>query len=672
MEASDIDKTCVNTIRVLGAELPQNANSGHPGAPMGMAPMAHALWTEFMKVSPPGKNWPNRDRFILSNGHGCALLYTLLHLTGFLELEDLKQFRQVGSRTPGHPESPLTPGVEATTGPLGQGISNAVGFAIGEKHLAATYNKPDFPIVDHFTYVFCGDGCLQEGISSEASSLAGHLGLGKLIVLYDDNDITIDGPTTLSWSEDVAARYESYGWHVQTVSDGDFDLDGIKNAIRAAQQETSRPSFIKVKTTIGFGAKKQGTSSVHGSPIGAEDLARVKKEFGFDPALSFHIPDEVKDVYSKVVERGANAEQEWSSLFEKYSEAHPELAKEFKMRIAGELADGWDNLPGYSADDPPDATRKLGIPVINSLAASLPQLIGGSADLNPSTFTYLKDSCDFTKDTPEGRNIRFGVREHGMAAVCNGLAYYGGFIPYCSTFLNFIGYMWGSCILSALSHLRVIYIMTHDSIGLGEDGPTHQPIEKYALCRSTPNMLFIRPCDGNEVTASYIAAVKHTDGPTVISLSRQGFPQQKNTSVEGVMKGAYVIHEPEGTPDLILIGTGSEVHLCTQAAEQLSDHKVRVVSMPCWELYEKQDDDYKKEVFPDGVPVLSVESGVTKGWSRYAHASIGIDSFGLSGPSNQVMEEFGFSTKNVVEKAAAVLDFYSGRAVPSLTDRPSF
>jgi len=669
MEHADLNKLCINTIRALGADLPQAANSGHPGAPMGMAPMAHILWSEVMNYSPSNPQWFNRDRFVLSNGHACALLYTMLHLTGYpLTIDDLKAFRHVGSKTPGHPESHITEGVEVTTGPLGQGLANGVGMAIAQHHLAARFNKPNFPIVDNHTYVFCGDGCLQEGITGEASSLAGHLGLGRLIVLYDDNLVTIDGHTDLSFSEDFLKRYEAYGWHVQHVADGDNDLEGIRNAIREAQRVTDKPSIIKVRTTIGFGSAKQGTEKVHGSPLGDDDVAAMKKKFGLDPAKKFFVSDEVRQLYNKFKPKGEQLEKAWNELLVSYSKEHPELAAELKRRISGALPDGWqDVLPRSKAGDAEAATRKLSGICLNKLAELLPEVVGGSADLNPSTLTYLTCSKDFQKNSNEGRNIRFGVREHGMAAICNGLAAYGGFIPFCATFLNFIGYAFGAVTLSALSQLQVIYVFTHDSIGLGEDGPTHQPTEKFLFCRGTPGLYFYRPCDGNETAAAYVGAISHRHNPSVLALSRQNLPALPGTSVEGALKGAYTIHDPaEGKPEVILVSTGSEVSLCAEAVAKLPDKKVRIVSMPCWELFDEQSEAYRSEVFIPGVPVVSIEAGSTIGWSKYAHAAIGIDGWGHSGPYKDVYAKLGITTEKLVEKVHQTLAFYAQHPVPIL------
>ncbi|KAJ1924678.1 Transketolase, partial [Coemansia sp. S17] len=527
-----INQLSINTIRVLAADMVQAANSGHPGAPMGCAPMAHVLFTRFLKANPKNSKWLNRDRFVLSNGHGCALQYVLLHLMGYkVTMDDLKNFRQLGSKTPGHPENTHTDGIEVTTGPLGQGISNAVGMAIAERHLAATFNKPGFNVIDNTVYAIAGDGCLQEGVASEASSLAGHLQLGNLIVLYDSNGIQIDGSTKLGFTENVLERYAAYGWHTLEVADGDNDLDGLARAIEAAKAETDRPTLIKVETTIGFGAAKAGTEGVHGAPLGAESLAAVKALFDFDPAQKFSVADAVYDFYAQRAAEGARREDEWHALLAAYAQAHPELHAELVRRIEGRLPDGWEKaLPRYSPADKPVATRKLSEVVLNAIAGLVPELIGGSADLTGSNLTRWKGAVDFQPESTglgsyAGRYVRYGVREHGMAAISNGIAAYGANIPFASTFLNFISYAAGATRLSALSHLRVLYIMTHDSIGLGEDGPTHQPIETMAMLRATPNYLNFRPADGNEVSAAYLAALQHSDRPSVLSLTRQNLPQ---------------------------------------------------------------------------------------------------------------------------------------------------
>jgi len=659
------DELCINTIRILAADTVQKANSGHPGAPMGMAPLAHILFSKYLKFSPAHPKWWNRDRFVLSNGHACALQYVMLHLTGYEEftLDELKRFRQVDSKTPGHPENyVVNGGIEVSTGPLGQGISNAVGLAIGEAHLAAVYNKPGFTLFNNFTYVFCGDGCLQEGISSEAGSLAGHLGLGKLIVFYDDNKITIDGETELSFTEDVAKRYEAYGWHVQTVTDGNTNYQGVIHALEAAQKVTDKPSLIKVSTIIGYGSAKQGTEKVHGSPLGAEDIAKVKTKFGFDPTQSFVVPEDVRKSYSHLREQGNKHFNEWQELLNKYSQQFPKEAEELNRRFHEKLPENWKNvLPTYKPEDAPKATRQFSQSVIGAISKVIPEFVGGSADLNPSTLTYLEVSKDFQKHSPEGRNIRFGVREHAMAAVCNGLSAYGGFIPFGSTFLNFIGYAMGAVRLSAISHFGVIYIMTHDSIGLGEDGPTHQPVETLMMLRALPNMLVLRPADGNETSGAYAVALEKRHTPSVLALSRQVVPNLKGTSIEGVYKGAYVIHDPEdgSKPQITFVSSGTEVSIAVDAVKLLKDVKARVVSMPSWELFRNQSIEYQQSVFLDGVPVLSVEAATTFGWREYSHAAVGLKSFGASGPYKDVYAKFGITAENVAKKAKEVIDFYS-------------
>jgi len=638
-----LSQKCINTIRVLTADIVEKAKSGHPGAPMGCAPMAHLLWGEFMNFHSDVPSWPNRDRFVLSNGHACALLYSMLHLSGYnITLDDLKRFRQLDSITPGHPENFATPGVEVSTGPLGQGISNAVGLAIAEKHMAATFNKDGFEVINHFTYVICGDGCLQEGISSEASSLAGHLGLGKLIVLYDDNNITIDGSTNLSFTEDVAARYSAYGWHVQSVSDVN-DINSLRTAIQCAQEVSERPSIIKVGTIIGHGSIAEGSHKVHGAPLGASDLAQLKIKYGFSPEEYFIIPNDVRAVYSG---RGGAAKYDaWKALFEKYKLAYPTNAEEFTRRTNGELPPNWsDGLPRFPVDEEKKAvgTRTHSEAVLNAVAVVLPELIGGSADLTPSNLTALKCSGDFQKNSPCGRYLRFGVREHGMAAVLNGLYAYGGIRPFGATFLNFMGYALGASRLSALSRFGVIYVMTHDSIGLGEDGPTHQPIEMLESLRAMPNMLVFRPADGNEVCGSYKSAIENKHSPSVIVLSRQAAPAQVGSMPEKVAFGGYVLssHGNCPFPSLIIVSTGTEVQLAVGVAKTLSSEtdgpSIRVVSMPCWELFDKQSMSYKKQVFPEGVPVMSIEASGNHGWTKFAHSSFGMNSFGLSAPGGKV------------------------------------
>lgn len=684
---TDLDQKCVNTIRTLAADIVQKANSGHPGAPMGCAPMAHVLFTRSMKYSPSHPEWVDRDRFVLSNGHGCALLYTMLHLTGYERptMDDLKKFRQLDSVTPGHPErNHGLAGVEVTTGPLGQGISNAVGLAIAEKHLAATFNEPDCePVVDHFTFCICGDGCLQEGVSGEASSLAGHLKLSKLIVLYDDNNITIDGETSLSFTEDVAKRYEAYGWRILTVGNGDGDMisiyDAIEDAKEHAKHADAKPTMIKVKTTIGFGAAKAGTDGVHGAPLGAKDVENVKIKFGFDPAQSFVIPEDVAKSFLEQKSQGEVLYGSWKARFETYKAKHPEKANEFVRRMEGKLpenlatlAKGLEVIPKYPHGAPAIASRNSSEKVLNAIANVLPELMGGSADLTGSNKTELKCTKDFQAKTPEGRYLRFGVREHGMAAVCNGLAAHGMIIPFCATFLNFIGYALGAMRLYALSKLRVIYIMTHDSIGLGEDGPTHQPIESLISLRAIPNMYVFRPADGTEVGGSYLQALHMDHSPSVLCLSRQDLPCLAGTSADGVTKGGYVIVESGAQKDdLVLVSSGSEVYLAVAAAETLKKEgvNVRVVSMPCADLFDEQPTEYKKQVFPEGAVVVSVEAAGVHGWERYSHYQIGMRSFGASAPYKQLYTRFGFDPDQIVAKSKDVLKFYKGKPISWLVDR---
>lgn len=674
------EELCINTIRMLSADQPSAGKSGHPGAPMGCAPMAHVLFGKTMKFNPKNPKWSNRDRFVLSNGHACALQYSMLHLTGYdLPVEELKRFRQWGSKAPGHPENFQTPGVEVSTGPLGQGISNAVGLAIAEKHLAAEFNRDGFEVVDHYTYVICGDGCLQEGVSSEASSLAGHLGLGKLIVLYDDNKITIDGSTDISFTEDVHKRYEAYNWHVQVVEDGNYGHDAIQAAVEAAKQVTDKPSLIKIRTTIGLGSKKENTHGVHGSPLTADDLAAAKEKFGLKGDESFFVPEQVKKYYDKTVS-GAELEANWNALFAKYAEAHPELASEYTRRFEGRLPADWKkNLPKYTPADKALATRQFSEIVLNAVASALPEVVGGSADLTPSNLTKLTMSGDFQKDTPVGRYIRYGVREHAMAAISNGLFAHGALRPFAATFYNFIGYALGAARVSALSRFGIIYIATHDSIFLGEDGPTHQPIEMNASLRAMPNMYVYRPADGNETVGSYIAAVENAHKTSVLALTRQGLPNLEGSSAEAVTKGAYVLQyfnkgelatEIEGEPDLVLIASGSEVSLAAEAAALLTNYTVRIVSVPCRDLFDEQSVEYKKEVLGESIPTLSVEAAATFGWSDYSHAQFGLDRFGASATIAQLKDQFGFNANAVADEARKLVKFYDGRSAPNLFDYP--
>ena len=660
-----LQELCINSIRFLAIDAVEKAKSGHPGLPMGAAPMAYVLWDRIMRYNPKNPAWFNRDRFILSAGHGCMLQYAMLYLTGYdsVSLDDIKQFRQWGSVTPGHPENFETAGVEVTTGPLGQGIANGVGLAMAEAHLAAKFNKPDANIVDHFTYVILGDGCNQEGVASEACSLAGHLGLGKLIALYDDNHITIDGNTNVSFTEDVGKRYESYGWHVLHVEDGNTNIEAIQKAVEEAKAVTDKPSLIKVTTTIGYGSPNKGdTAGVHGAALGADEVKATRDNLGwsYDP---FVVPDDALSHFRAAVERGSQSEAEWNQAYAEYKTKYPEDAAEFERITSGTLPQGWeDALPTYTPEDKALATRKHSEATINALAPVIPEMVGGSADLTHSNLTFMKVSGSFQKGSYENRNLRFGVREHGMGAICNGIALHNsGLIPYGATFLIFTDYMRAAIRLSALSEAGSIWVMTHDSVALGEDGPTHQPVETIASLRAIPNLLVIRPADGNETSGAYKVAIANRKRPTLMAFTRQGLPNLAGSSIEGVTKGAYAVVDCDGTPDVILIGTGSEVSLCVKAAEELSSGgtKVRVVSMPCWKLFEEQDEAYKESVLPKAVTKrLAVEAGTSFGWGRYLGTEgdmISIDRFGVSAPGGTIMKEFGFTVENVVAKAKALL-----------------
>ncbi|MGY4591448.1 transketolase [Thermostichus sp. MS-CIW-40] len=657
-----LEQLAINTIRFLAVDAVQKANSGHPGLPMGAAPMAYVLWQQFMKFNPRNPKWVDRDRFVLSAGHGCMLQYALLHLTGFdVSLEDIKQFRQWGSKTPGHPENFETPGVEVTTGPLGQGVGNAVGLAIAEAHLAARFNKPGHTIVDHYTYVILGDGCNMEGVASEAASLAGHLQLGKLIMLYDSNHISIDGRTEIAFTEDVGKRYEAYGWHVQKVDDGNHDLKGIAEAIQKAKEVTNKPSLIIVETTIGYGSpNKAGSESVHGAPLGPEEVKLTKQNLGWPLEPEFYIPDEVLAHFRQAIEKGAKAEAEWNERFAAYEKAYPEEAAEFKRIMAGELPVGWKEALAPIAETGRESTRNLSKFCLNALAKAVPELLGGSADLAHSNMTYLKGIPEFQAGSYEGRNFRFGVREHGMGAIANGMALHGGLIPYDATFLIFTDYMRPAIRLSALSQVRVLHVMTHDSVALGEDGPTHQPIETLASLRAIPNLYVLRPADARETVGSYQVALEAKTTPSVLVFTRQAVNPVEGTSIEGVAKGAYVVVDAPN-PELILIATGSELELAVKAAAQLKQEgrAVRVVSMPCMELFEAQPQSYRDSVLPPNVTKrVSVEAGSTFGWHKYLGfegVAIGIDRFGASAPGPVCMEKFGFTVENVVNTARRLL-----------------
>lgn len=663
--STQIDQQSVNTIRFLSVDAVQKANSGHPGLPLGAAPMAYVLWTRFLRFNPKDPEWQNRDRFILSAGHGSALLYSMLHLTGYdLPMEEIKRFRQTGSKTPGHPESMLTPGVEVTTGPLGQGFGNGVGVAMAEAYMAARYNRPGYKLIDHYTYAIVSDGDLMEGVASEAASLAGHLKLGKLIYLYDDNNISLDGPTSLAFTEDVIGRFDAYGWHTQTVEDGN-DLDAIEQAIRKAQEETDRPSLIAVKTIIGFGSPQQGTSKVHGNPLGEENLKKTKEFFGWDPNASFVVPEEVRKHMLEPGKKGAKLQEEWQKQFEAYSKEFPKEGEELKLTYKGELPAGWDSeLPVFKAGDSL-ATRQAAGKALEAIKKHVPWVIGGSADLASSNEMPTKGDVSFQPGHYENSNIWFGVREHGMGSILNGMASHRGLRVYGGTFLTFSDYMRGAIRLAALTEAPVTYVFTHDSIGLGEDGPTHQPVEQVTALRAIPNLTVIRPGDANETVEAWRVAMTRMKGPVALILTRQKLPvidQQKYASAKNLQKGAYILSDAAGTPDVILIATGSEVQLVLGAQEALSKEgiKVRVVSMPSWELFDQQDQAYKDQVLPPNVHQrLAVEAGVTFGWYKYVTAEgdvLGLDRFGESGPAEEIFKEFGFTVENVCKKAKAVLE----------------
>ena len=662
-----LDNLCVNTIRMLSADGVEKANSGHPGMPMGAAGMAYVLWTRFLRHNPLHPQWYDRDRFVLSAGHGSMLLYSLLHLTGYdLPLEELMNFRQWGSKTPGHPEYGLAPGVETTTGPLGQGFSNGVGMAIAERYLAAHFNQPGHVIVDHYTYVIVGDGDLMEGISHEAASLAGHLGLGKLICLYDDNHISIEGSTDIAFTESRTARFEAYGWHVQKVDDGN-DLEAIETAITEAQKETGRPSFIAVRTHIGYGSpNKQDKSVAHGEPLGTEEIRLTKENLGWPIEPPFFIPDEASTHFRQAVDKGQAIEARWQEDFSSYKEANPDLAREWDIWMNGNLPEGWDSdIPDFPADKKGMATRVASGSVLNAVAPRLPNLLGGSADLAPSNKTEIKGEKDFQADIYEGRNLRFGVREHAMGSILNGMALHGGLMPYGGTFLVFSDYMRPAIRLAALMDLKVIYVFTHDSIGLGEDGPTHQPVEHLSALRTIPNLTVIRPCDANETSEAWRYALESQQGPVALALSRQGLPTLDRTTfapASGLSRGAYILHDTkDGKPDVILIATGSEIPIALEAYEKLEEKgvKARVVSMPSWELFDKQPEEYQCQVLPSEIKSrIAIEAGITQGWHRYVGSTgevIGLDSFGASAPYKVLYEKFGITADRAVGKALALL-----------------
>jgi transketolase len=660
-----LDELSIDTIRTLSIDMVQKANSGHPGLPLGAAPMAYVLWQRHLRHNPRSPHWPDRDRFVLSAGHGCALLYSLLYLTGYdLTLDDLKAFRQWESRTPGHPEFHLTPGVEATTGPLGQGTANAVGMAMAERWLAHRFNRPGHTIVDHRTFCLVGDGDLMEGISSEAGSLAGHLKLGKLVYLYDDNHVTLDGPAKQSFTEDVLARYAAYGWQVMRVENGNTDLDSIDRAIQTAVGQEERPTIIAVRTTIGYGSPhKAGTSAAHGSPLGPEEVALTKKALGWEWTDAFHVPEDALRQFRAAVEKGVKAEADWERRFEAYAKAYPELAEAWREERKGALPPGWDaELPKWKAGESL-ATRVASGKSINAIAKKVPWLLGGDADLSESTKTKIEGDPDFDGQTGEGNNIHYGVREHAMAGIANGMAYHGGVRPFVATFFCFSDYMRPSVRLAALNHLSTIFVWTHDSIGLGEDGPTHQAVEQLMSLRAMPYFSIIRPGDANETAEAWRATMEHREGAVGLVLCRQNVPVLDRSGAKGdVSRGAYILAEAAGgKPRMILIGTGSELQLAVGGRQKLEAEGIptRVVSMPCWEFFEKQPREYRDEVLPPSVRArLSIEAGVTLGWQKYVGdkgGSIGVDRYGASAPGEVVMREYGFTVDHVVEFARGLL-----------------
>ncbi len=675
-ENTDLDLECVNTLRFLSVDAVQKANSGHPGLPLGAAPMAYVLWTKFLKFDPDDPEWPNRDRFILSAGHGSALLYSLLHLTGYrdMTMDEIKNFRQWGSRTPGHPESLLTGGVEVTTGPLGQGLGNGVGMAIAERYLAQLYNRPGHDIVDHYIYAICSDGDLMEGVGSEAASIAGHLGLGRLVYLYDDNHISIEGSTSLAFTEDRGKRFEAYGWHVERVEDGN-DLTAIETAIESARLELKRPSLVIIRTHIGYGSPhKQDTAAAHGEPLGVEEVKLTKEALGWPVEPAFLVPERVAAHFHEARARAKLLKGGWESRFAAYAEEHPDLAAAFEAAIDRELPDGWDaDLPVFKPGDKPVATRSASGKCINALAPRLPQMIGGSADLAPSTKTLIDGAGDFEPGSA-GRNLHFGVREHGMGAIVNGMGQYGGVIPYGATFLIFSDYMRPSIRIGALQKAPAIWVFTHDSVGLGEDGPTHEPIEHLMSLRAIPDLALIRPADATETAAAWRTALElyRRRLPVAMALTRQNLPVLDNPEAnEGVARGAYVLSEANHGPgaiDVILIATGSEVHVALEAQRLLEDKKIyaRVVSMPCWELFEEQDEAYHSLVLPAEVATrVSVEAGATLGWSRWIGdrgAAVGIDRFGASAPGAVVMDKLGINAGHVVETVLGLIANEPGAA----------
>ena len=666
---TDLDLLCINTIRTLSLDAVQKAESGHPGLPLGAAPMAYVLWTRFLRHNPRNPSWENRDRFLLSAGHGSMLLYSLLYLTGYgLSMDEIKRFRQWDSKTPGHPENVLTPGVEITTGPLGQGFANGVGMAMGAAHLAAKFNKEHFPIIDHFVYAIVSDGDLMEGVASEAASLAGHLKLGKLIYLYDDNQVTIEGFTSLAFSEDVPKRFQAYGWHTLTVEDGN-DLNAIEAAIREAQSVGAKPSLISVKTVIGYGMPTAGTRKAHSDAPGEDAVRETKRNLGWPVDKQFFVPDEALTHFRELVDRGAREEQQWNALVERYEQKHPELGRSWRGLMKGELPENWEqHLPRFD-DAKPMATRAASGEVINALAPQMPMLIGGSADLGVSNNTDIKGGGDFEAASYQGRILHFGVREHAMGSTLTGMSLNGGLIPYGGTFLTFSDYMRAAIRLAAISEVQVIYVFTHDSVGLGEDGPTHQPIEHLAALRAIPHLVVIRPADPAEVSEAWRLAILRRQGPTALALTRQKVPlidRKLYASADGLRRGAYILAEAQVNgqstpPRLILIATGSEVSLALEARQTLEKEGIatRVISMPSWEVFEEQTKDYRNTVLPSSVTArLAIEAGVRQGWDRYLGERgvfIGLDRFGASAPAKVVYENLGLTVEAVVAAAKTLL-----------------
>ncbi len=667
MNNETIEQQSINTIRLLAVDAIQKANTGHPGMPMGVAPVAYLLYKNIMKYNPKNPKWLNRDRFVLSGGHGSMLLYSILHLSGYeVTLDDLKNFRQWGSKTPGHPEFGETPGVETTTGPLGQGFTNAIGMAVAQKHLAALFNKDDFKILDHYVYAEAGDGDLMEGISHEAASFAGHNQLGNVIVFFDDNKITIDGPTSLSNSDDVTKRFEAYHWHVQTVDDGN-DLSKLETAVKNAQAEKEKPSIIITKTIIGYGSpNKKGTSGVHGAPLGEEEVVLTKRNLSFPEDKYFYVTDEVYDHFSDIAVNGSKLEEEWNSLFDQYSAKYPDECELFKKIMGGDFGDDWKNvLPAFENYGEKMATRNASQTVLNAIAPKLPTLFGGSADLTPSNNTDIKGGKDFSAESPEGGYIRYGIREHAMAGIMNGMAIYGGVIPYGGTFMVFSDYLRPSLRIAAISKISPIYVFTHDSIGLGEDGPTHQPVEQAAALRSIPGFVYLRPADANETSEAWKLALEHKGGPVGIALTRQKLTildRNKYASTDNVKFGAYVIKDAEGDPDLILLSSGSEVEISIEAAEVLDKQgvKTRVVNFVSWEIFDGQTNDYKNSVLPKNIKTrISVEAAVKMGWEKYVGLDgdyVSLESYGASAPYQTLYEKFGISVENIVKKGKELVE----------------